>query len=457
MSNKFTTTYVQDRIKALLPQPVSIDRTGSTDADDLLDSVKERVARALYTDQDAAYYLVLLAVAACKENIATLLSSTTAMTKYGVALRTTPGMIPVTAPVIDTTGVIDTVQLNLVKKLQAALVTTAQITKGVTGITQDKIVAQELFDHACDDYTKTWKIVQTQLDAIARFLAVYNKVDLTIQIINRQARQLQTVLDQHYASEQLSTAAAVDMLIGAKLFDHVSSKVDITRNKFNGTATASTATTVTLPTETIKTYWVRHGDSVYSNDGSLILQGTVASVSGQKVTVAGATDLTVYHQLFVIKSLGMLSYNTLCSALAAVDTSSFLTDTLVTQAKTFASTGAQSTLFYSTLQAATTAATAAKDALTAYQAGKVMSVASLLSALREESLVPVIDKLLLLDLAGVQALTFSDFSTHDTAASLLSELADLLSMGDATADIVEAPSTLDAYTARPTETTLIVR
>ena len=451
----YTQAYVLARTAELLPQPVQVDRTGTTDVADLLDDVKSRIASALLNDPDAIYYLASLTARELLDTLTQLQTAAAAMVKYGVASKTPSSPISSVPVKLDTGAVLaaqsPTDVAATAAKLSKALVAAAQTSSGTLGITIDTAQAVGTFTAACEQYNKYWPVAQQLIGALRSLRSSVSYLDeLSAAATRRQARVVANMLNTHASNGSvIGTQAAVDMLIAAKLLATSGKPYQLTPIKFSGGYPAEVfkrdSDALYITDASMLSLPLRHGDLIYADD---LAAGSLIDVTGTTIRAAAGAILgsgTTYK----IVSMGASNFVLAERLLDAINSYvPALTANVVASANQYVSGAAQAPAVLSVLPRAVDAVVYLQG-ISVFQANRVAAVDQLLATLREERVAPAVRMLLELDFKSLAALSASDFSEHDTTLTLLDTAASALEPSTFVYDTTEVRSTTNDYNSRP--------
>ena len=270
-----TEAELKTRIAELQPGAGLLNRKLLGTPEELVDYVHELVARALLTDVDAPFHLLLLAVrrlqriaTRAQTGLATIQGAVTAARQP--VPRSTASTFATALKAIDALPGVRVGRASLVTRYQAAAKALAAATRLADG--SQKLDTHESAAAALSDglttYADDLDDLRVVLPRVSKLLASISLLDLPAKVSDRQARHGTTVLVGRLQEDaHLGAAAAIDAIILSGLLTQAQSVLDYTADKYTGTVT-------TLP-----------GTAAFLLGSTMPLQGAAAAAT---VTADGA-------------------------------------------------------------------------------------------------------------------------------------------------------------------------
>jgi hypothetical protein len=299
--------------------------------------------------------------------------------------------------------------------------------------------------------TTLWYRVQT---VIVDFAAA----DFKRVFVARQARQALTALTPSQVAEDVDgTKQLIDLLIVKSLLDVADLVPDYEAYKYSGNVIGvDTNPAYTLigfaSAAPAAPYALGPGDKVYLHtDGSLL--GTITAQVGDVYKMAPAVVHNWADGNVDIRGVGYEAYLYLLPLMRAANQymRTLTETTLADAANKYAYSGSGSSDYVSLLAAAYAAQGVLFSTIAVgnYAVGLVPEVASLISSLREEKLLPVLSFLLSLDFQAIVELDPQQLSTADAAASIMEEIATRMGADLPSYELSEGQTPFSEYYDRP--------
>ena len=421
--------YSQEEILAkareLIPSEAILSRSRYVDGDDLLDGIKERVARAVYSCIEAPYYLAYLTGVKLQEDLATLSTAVSDVERCFGAMRAKP-----TSLIIDRDSFINEVESALyaestsVMDYRAARIS-AQIKTVVarsnTKPTFDSVQATELLETSLGVLSSYLPDLRARLYFITQVLQRIEAADLLQWVKKRQLRKLIATL-QAVENGETDSEAIVDLLITSSLLDTSTLQVDFSAYKYVGAVAPGAKPNRYTLAGTVPTgaYAIRKGDVLHT--GNPANGFAINSYEGGILyleTASGPGAVSAY-----ISPAAQVSYLAVRNALDNAVTLFLAAEKADFSSKAslvaYGNTGYPE---YTTAKLAVISAIAsAQAALSSFVVGLVPEVRQLIESVREERLFSVTDLLANLDFEGISSLEAESISLANSAKELLLQL-----------------------------------
>jgi hypothetical protein len=420
----YTEEEVQARITKLIPSEASLDRSRYVDGDDLLDSLKERVARCVYSRIEAPYYFAYLAGIKILEDLSTVSAALSDIDRCIPAMRIT---IPTVVIDLDTISYSVDSALNaetdVIASAKIALLTSKIRTaaQSVSKPVFDSVQAEPILVRALATIKTNLTSIRDRTYYLTQLLQRVSSANLLYWV---QRRQLKSVSRTLYNSSNTDPSTILDLVLSTSLLDvKTNLSIDFKANKYYGGVVPGTPTnrytlSGTVPTGQLA---IRKGDILHTGNP---LTGYVINSYSNGIlyleTAVGPGAVNAY-----VSSSAVVSYQTLLPQLeaaitalnAAVD-SDFVSKAGLTA---YGNTG------YSEYNAARLALiaglSALQGALGAFSVSLVDEVKALVESFREERLFSVLALLETLDFVAITESGADGFSLSSTAKDLLEQLA----------------------------------
>lgn len=419
----YTTAEILARASKLIPSEAVLDRSRFVDGDDLIDSLKERIARCVYSRAEAPYYFAYLAGIKIIEDLAAISTAMSDIDRCIPAMRVQEDVLFINKELIISEAeaaldaVSDTVTSARVAILTSKIQSSLQFsTKPVFGSTQ----AEPMLSAALATINNNLVSIRDRSFYMIRLLQRINAANLLIWPQRRQLRQLIKRLE---AASDTESTAVLDLLIASSLLDISTISVDFSANKYYGPVTPGTpANRYTLggpaPTGPLA---IRKGDILHTGTPSTgFAINSYANGTLYLDTASGPGAVNAY-----ITSSAVASYQTLVPALEnAIELLNVAIDKDFTSKAGLVAYGNTGYGDYADAKIAlATALASLQSALSAYTVPLVDEVKSLVESLREERLFSVLLLLENLDFEAISGVGADNISLATTAKDLLNQLA----------------------------------
>jgi hypothetical protein len=450
--SQYTEAELRARILSLVPSAAVLDRSVDLDGEDVLDSCKDRVARALYSSVDMPY---LLAKQTCRkiteftDEVATLVAT---VERCAAAMHVDDSASYTnTSYVAASLG--DVLESAPESAQSKAALLASDIRRGgylLGSLAFGREQAMPALEEALARLEVVVPLLDYATDNVRNLLSRISSAALLQWTLRRQVRALKKAQSSASAASYMP---AVDLLIASSLLDKSFLALDFSASKYTGTVT---------PVPGVANRYVL--SDTLPEDRLSILPGDIARKALGDEAVVHSVDGDVLYLAdvpgWLASTVSILpchatAYNDMLPSLLAVSsTAAGAAQGLRTKVSLYAYSNTGLPAFRSVLTALQVHASALASSVTSFAQAKTYMPAALLdlvASLREERLFAVINYLEYCDFVGVSELGYAEMSAVSSAGDLLEQLSQILGDGGGSLQLLDATMAQDDYgnRARP--------